>query len=72
MKHLLEFQHEHIPEYVIGQEENIRLAVLHDEVDLLNKRYNPELSKIDVLYIVDTISVLECRIRELQFINEKG
>ena len=72
MKHLLEFQHEHIPEYVIGQEENIRLAVLQDEVDLLNKRYNPELSKIDVLYIVDTISVLECRIRELQSINEKG
>ena len=72
MKYLLEFQHEHIPEYVIGQEENIRLAVLKDEVDLLNKRYNPELSKIDVLYIVDTISVLECRIRELQFINEEG
>jgi hypothetical protein len=72
MKHLLEFQHEHIPEYVIGQEEDIRLAVLKDEVDLWQKRYNPATSKINVLYIADTISMLGHRISELQTINQQN
>jgi hypothetical protein len=66
-------QYEHIPaEYVIGQEEDIRLAVLKDEVDLLQKRYNPATSKINVLYITDTISMLRLRIAELQATNTKS
>ena len=69
MKHLLEFQDAHAPRLFFGQEEDIRLAVLKDEVDLWQKRYNPATSKVNVLYIADTISMLERRISELQTIN---
>tara|TARA_B110000196_G_scaffold289622_1_gene275322 strand:+ start:76 stop:273 length:198 start_codon:yes stop_codon:yes gene_type:complete len=42
------------------------VAVLEDEIDLWQKRYNPDHSKVDVLYIADTISMLGHRIKELQ------
>jgi hypothetical protein len=38
MKHLLKFQDAHAPRLFFGREENIRIAVLKDEVDLWNKR----------------------------------
>ena len=38
MKHLLKFQDAHAPRLFFGLEEDIRLAVLKDEVDLWQKR----------------------------------
>ena len=38
MKHLLKFQDAHAPRLFFGLEEDIRIAVLKDEVDLWNKR----------------------------------
>ena len=38
MKHLLKFQDAHAPRLFFGREEDIRIAVLKDEVDLWNKR----------------------------------
>jgi FtsZ-binding cell division protein ZapB len=43
-----------------------RIAILHDEIEVLKSRYNPDHSKIDVLYLIDTISMLELRIKELE------
>jgi len=43
-----------------------RIAILHDEIEVLKSRYNPDHSKIDVLYLFDTISMLELRIKELE------
>ena len=43
-----------------------RIAILYDEIDILKSRYNPNHSKIDVLYIADTISMLKSRIQELE------
>jgi|TARA_B110000438_G_scaffold202913_1_gene194567 hypothetical protein len=42
-----------------------RIEVLETEIEVLKSRYNPDHSKIDVLYIFDTISMLELRIKEL-------
>ena len=42
-----------------------RIEVLETEIEVLKSRYNPAHSKIDVLYILDTISMLELRIKEL-------
>jgi len=42
-----------------------RIEVLESEIEVLKSRYNPAHSKIDVLYIFDTISMLELRIKEL-------
>jgi hypothetical protein len=46
-----------------------RIDVLSSEIEILKERYNPAHSKVDVLYIADTISMLELRIKEL---NEKA
>ena len=43
-----------------------RIAILHDEIELFKERLNPSHSKIDVLYLADTISMLELRIKELE------
>mgnify|MGYP003657049141 CR=1 FL=1 len=60
MKNLLKFQHQHIPEYVIGLEENIRLAVLKDELDLWVKRDNNNF------FDLNSVSYLKNRIEELE------
>ena len=38
MNHLLKFQDAHAPRLFFGREEDIRIAVLKDEVDLWNNR----------------------------------
>ena len=43
-----------------------RIEVLKSEISILKSRYNPKHSKIDVLYIADTISMLKLRIKELK------
>ena len=43
-----------------------RIEVLKSEISILKSRYNPDHSKIDVLYIADTISMLKLRIKELK------
>ena len=35
-----------------------RVAILYDEIKVLQSRYNPNHSKIDVLYIADTLSLI--------------
>ena len=42
-----------------------RIDVLTSEIEILKSRYNPDHSKVDVLYIADTISMLKLRIEEL-------
>ena len=42
------------------------VAVLEDEIEVYKSRLNPSHSKIDILYLQDTISMLERRIKELQ------
>ena len=48
-----------------------RIAILLDEIELLKERLNPFHSKIDILYIADTISILEQRIKELENGSER-
>ena len=43
-----------------------RLAVLQDEIEIYKSRLQPSHSKIDVLYLQDTIGVIERRIEEIQ------
>ena len=43
-----------------------RIEVLESEIEVLKSRYNPDHSKVDVLYIADTISMLQLRIKELE------
>ena len=61
MKHLLKFQDAHAPRLFFGREEDIRIAVLRDEVDLWNKRGY-------------YITKLQTRIEELSLLllNEEG
>ena len=47
---------------IVGQENNIRIAVLMDEIDLLKSRIEPH----DTGHLYTTISTLEHRIRELE------
>ena len=47
---------------MVGQEYNIRVAVLKDEIDLLKSRIEPH----DTGHIHTTISTLEHRVRELE------
>ena len=47
---------------IVGQEYNIRVAVLKDEIDLLKSRIEPH----DTGHIHTTISTLEHRVRELE------
>ena len=48
-----------------------RIAILLDEIELLKERLVPTHSKIDILYIADTISILEQRIKELENGSER-
>jgi hypothetical protein len=41
------------------------VAVLEDEIEVHKSRLNPSHSKIDILYLQDTIGVIERRIEEL-------
>ena len=50
---------------IVGQEYNIRVAVLKDEIDLLKSRIEPH----DTGHIHTTISTLEHRVRELESKN---
>tara|TARA_R110000782_G_scaffold151767_2_gene244458 strand:+ start:195 stop:395 length:201 start_codon:yes stop_codon:yes gene_type:complete len=45
--------------------DEIRLAVLQDEIEVYKSRLNPSDSKIDILYLEDTISVITRRIEEI-------
>ena len=45
--------------------DEVRLAVLKDEIEIHKSRLNPSDSKIDVLYLQDTIGVIERRIEEI-------
>ena len=58
---LKEFTHAHWGS-IVGQEYNIRVAVLKDEIDLLKSRIEPH----DTGHIHTTISTLEHRVRELE------
>jgi hypothetical protein len=42
------------------------VAVLEDEIEVHKSRLNPSHSKIDILYLQDTINVIECRIKEIK------
>jgi len=46
--------------------DEVRLAVLKDEIEIYKSRLQPAHSKIDVLYLYDTIGVIERRIEEIQ------
>ena len=41
-------------------------AVLEDEIEIHKSRLKPSHSKIDILYLQDTIGVIERRIKELR------
>lgn len=41
------------------------VAVLEDEIEVHKSRLNPSHSKIDILYLQDTIGVIERRIEEI-------
>lgn len=45
--------------------DEVRLAVLQDEIEIYKSRLNPSDSKIDILYLEDTISVITRRIEEI-------
>ena len=45
--------------------DEVRLAVLQDEIEIYKSRLHPSHSKIDVLYLQDTIGVIERRIEEI-------
>ena len=45
---------------------DVVVAVLEDEVEVYKSRLNPSHSKIDILYLQDTINVIECRIKEIK------
>ena len=47
---------------IVGQENNIRIAVLRDEIELLKSRIEPH----DTGHLYTTISTLEHRIEELE------
>ena len=42
------------------------VAVLEDEIEVYKSRLNPSHSKIDILYLQDTIGVIGCRIKEIK------
>ena len=64
MKHLLKFQDAHAPRLFFGLEEDIRLAVLKDEVAHLQSKLNNEDSSVSILKT--TISTLQQRVREME------
>ena len=64
MKHLLKFQDAHAPRLFFGLEEDIRLAVLKDEVELWQKRVGADPDSIP--YSVIIRNTLKSRIKELE------
>jgi len=64
MKHLLKFQDAHAPRLFFGLEEDIRLAVLRDEVELWQKRVGNDPDSIP--YSVIIRNTLKSRIEELE------
>jgi hypothetical protein len=46
--------------------QEVIVAVLEDEIEVHKSRLNPSHSKIDILYLQDTIGVIEQRIKELK------
>ena len=42
------------------------VAVLEDEIEVHKSRLKPSHSKIDILYLQDTIGVIERRVEELR------
>jgi len=46
--------------------QEVIVAVLEDEIEVHKSRLNPSHSKIDILYLQDTINVIRGRIKELQ------
>jgi|TARA_B110000902_G_C14223215_1_gene555982 hypothetical protein len=46
--------------------DDVVVAVLEDEIEVHKSRLNPSHSKIDILYLQDTINVIECRIKEIK------
>jgi hypothetical protein len=58
---LKDFTHPHWGS-IVGQENNIRIAVLMDEIELLKSRIEPH----DTGHLYTTISTLEHRITELE------
>ena len=50
---------------IVGQENNIRIAVLMDEIEVLKSRIEPH----DTGHLYTTISTLEHRVRELESKN---
>ena len=62
MKHLLKFQDAHAPRLFFGLEEDIRIAVLKDEIVELQSR----LQRTETGYEIPTISTLQQRVREME------
>ena len=61
---LKDFTHPHWGS-IVGQENNIRIAVLMDEIEVLKSRIEPH----DTGHLYTTISTLEHRIEELESKN---
>ena len=68
MKHLLKFQDAHAPRLFFGLEEDIRIAVLKDEIVELQSR----LQRTETGYEIPTISMLQQRVREMEKNGSKG
>ena len=64
MKHLLKFQDANGPRLFFGLEEDIRIAVLKDEVAHLKSKLNDEDTSVSILKT--TISTLQQRVREME------
>jgi len=64
VKHLLKFQDAHAPRLFFGLEEDIRLAVLKDEVELWQERVGNDPDSIP--YSVIIRNTLKSRIKELE------
>ena len=64
MKHLLKFQDAHAPRLFFGLEEDIRIAVLKDEVAHLKSKLNDEDTSVSILKT--TISTLNLHVKELE------
>ena len=62
MKHLLKFQDAHAPRLFFGLEEDIRIAVLKNEIVELQSR----LQRTETGYEIPTISTLQQRVREME------
>ena len=64
MKHLLKFQDANAPRLFFGLEEDIRIAVLKDEVAHLKSKLNDEDTSVSILKT--TISTLNLHVKELE------